>query len=362
MDYCALNQKTVPDWHPIPEIQDSLDNLGGNAWFSVLDQGNAYHQGFVSKTSQPLTAFIILWGLYEWKRIPFELRNAPGSFQRFLENCLGNLRDKICIPNLDDVIVFSKAFEEYIDNLRKVLQRLRDHGEKLKPCKCKIYKQQVTFLGRIVSKEGYRLDSNSIIPLLHSQKTTPTTVGDVRRLVGLLGYYRQYIQNYSWIAKPINDLLVTKVTKNMNKTDKENKARLNQTASSTHICWTSQHQQILDKLIGQLTSPPIMAWPNINDSFILHTDASEMGLGAVLYQRESGQLRVIICGLPKLTLAEKNYHLHSWKLEFLALKWAVCEQFQDYLYYAPSFVMYTDNNPLKYILLSAMLNASGLRW
>ena len=362
VDYRALNQKTVPDRHPIPRIQESLDNLGGNAWFSVLDQGKAYHQGFISEESQPATAFITPWGLYEWKRIPFGLRNAPGSFQRFMENCLGNLRDEICIPYLDDVIVFSKTFEEHIDNLRKVLQRLRDHGVKLKPRKCKIFKQQVTFLGRIVSKEGYRLDSDSIAPLLHLQKTTPKTVGDVRRLVGLLGYYRRYIQNFSRVAKPIYDLLVTKVVKNVNRNGKEGKTKSNQTASSTHISWTSQHQKILDKLIDQLTSPPIMAYPNFNDSFILHTDASEMGLGAVLYQRQNGQLRVIAYGSRTLTPAEKNYHLHSGKLEFLALKWAVCEQFRDYLYYAPSFVVYTDNNPLTYVLSSAKLNASGLRW
>ena len=105
-----------------------------------------------------------------------------------------------------------------------------------------------------------------------------------------------------------------------------------------------------------------MAYPNFNDSFILHTDASEMGLGAVLYQRQNGQLRVIAYGSRTLTPAEKNYDLHSGKLEFLALKWAVYEQFRDYLYYAPSFVVYTDNNPLTYVLSSAKLNASGLRW
>ena len=105
-----------------------------------------------------------------------------------------------------------------------------------------------------------------------------------------------------------------------------------------------------------------MAYPNFNDSFILHTDASEMGSGAVLYQRQNGQLRVIAYGSRTLTPVEKNYHLHLGKLEFLALKLVVCEQFWDYLYYASSFVVYTDNNPLTYVLSSAKLNASGLRW
>ena len=200
VDFRALNQKTVPDRHPIPRIQETLDNLGGNAWFSVLDQGKAYHQGFVSESSQPLTAFITPWGLYEWKRIPFGLRNAPGAFQRFMENCLGDLRDEICIPYLDDVIVFSKTFDGHLENLRKVLHRLREHGVKVKPRKCNMFRKEVNFLGRIISPDGYKLDPDSIKPILHLQKLTPKTVGDVRRLLGLLGYYRRYIKNLSPIA------------------------------------------------------------------------------------------------------------------------------------------------------------------
>ena len=105
-----------------------------------------------------------------------------------------------------------------------------------------------------------------------------------------------------------------------------------------------------------------MAYPDFNSPYILHTDASETGLGAVLYQHQNGLLRVIAYGSCTLTPAEKNYHLHSGKLEFLALKWAVCDQFRDYLYHAPSFTVYTDNNPLTYVLTSAKLNATGLRW
>ena len=105
-----------------------------------------------------------------------------------------------------------------------------------------------------------------------------------------------------------------------------------------------------------------MVDPDFNSPYILHTDASEIGLGAVLYQHQNGLLHVIAYASRTLTLAERSYHLDSGKLEFLALKWAICGQFRDYLYYAPSFTVYMDNNPFTYVLSSAKLNATGLCW
>ena len=105
----------------------------------MLDQGKAYHQGFVSKEGRAATAFVTPWGLYEWVRISFGLMNGPENFQRFMEQCLGDLRDKVAIPHLDDRIVFSKTFEAHVEHLREVLRKLRQHGVKLKPRKTKHY-------------------------------------------------------------------------------------------------------------------------------------------------------------------------------------------------------------------------------
>ena len=365
IDYRELNKKSVPDRHPIPRIQEALDSRDGKSWFSVLDQGKAYHQGFIGKDSQPLTAFITPWGLYEWIRIPFGLRNAPANFQRFMEHCLGALRDEMCIPYLDDVIVFSASFDEHIEHLRRVLQRLKSHGVKLKPKKCELFKREVTFLGRIISQDGYQMDPKATRAVTDLKNVTPKTVGEVRRVVGLLGVYRRHIKNFAKIAKPTYDLLnhgplqKAVATKTPKKTSSKSHGQL---PSKTPVKWETKHQSALNRLIDCITSPPILAHPDYSLPFVVHTDASQDGLGSVLYQEQKGILRVIAYASRTLSPAKRNYHLHSGKLEFLALKWAVTEQFRDYLYYAPNFVVYTDNNPLTFVLSTAKLNATGLRW
>lgn len=363
IDYRLLNGKTVPDRHPIPRIQEILENLGGNSWFTVLDQGKAYHQGFMSEKSRPCTAFITPWGLYEWVRIPFGLTNAPAAFQRYMEGCLRDLRDEVCVPYLDDVLVFSQSFEQHIQDVRRVLQRQRQCGIKLRPNKCDFFKREVCYVGRIVSAEGYKMNPKEVEAVQALRHETPSTVREVRKLLGFLSYYRPYIPDFSRTAKPLYELLAK--PKSVQKDNHKKKGAGRQSAQlppSHPVQWTEIHQEILDKLVSQLTNPPIMAYPDLEKPFILHVDASEEGLGAVLYQRQYGALRVIAYGSRTLSATEKNYKLHSGKLEFLALKWAVTERFRDYLFHAPYFTVYSDNNPLTYVTKSAKLNATGHRW
>lgn len=363
IDYRLLNGKTQPDRHPIPRIQEILENLGGNSWFTVLDQGKAYHQGFMSEKSRPCTAFITPWGLYEWVRIPFGLTNAPAAFQRYMEGCLGDLRDEVCVPYLDDVLVFSSSFEQHIQNVRQVLQRQRESGIKLRPKKCDFFKSEVCYVGRVISAEGYKINPKEGEAVQALKHETPTTVREVRKLMGFLSYYRSYIPDFSRIAKPLYELLAKPKSEQTQSQKRRNVSRKSaQLPPSYPVQWTIIHQDILNRMVDQLTNPPVMAYPDLEKPFVLHVDASEEGLGAVLYQRQEGVLRVIAYGSRTLSPAEKNYKLHSGKLEFLALKWAITERFRDYLFHAPDFVVYSDNNPLTYVTRSAKLNAAGHRW
>ena len=200
-------------------------------------------------------------------------------------------------------------------------------------------------MGRVVSRDGYSLDTEDTA-VYNLAKQKPETVGDVRKLLGFLSYYRHCIQDFLRIAKPLYELM----------------AGPDPLASNHRVTWTEEHQNRLEMLIHRLTSPPVMAFPDFTKPFVLHTDASQEGLGAVLYQEQDGKLRVLGYASRTLTPSEKNYYMQAGKLEILALKWAVIEKFRDYLFYASSFTVYTDNNPLTYILSSAKLSAVGHRW
>ncbi|XP_035858119.1 uncharacterized protein LOC118495270 [Sander lucioperca] len=364
IDYRLLNQHTISDRHPLPRIQDITDTLGGYSWFSILDQGKAYHQGFIAEGSRHLTAFITPWGLFEWVRIPFGLTNAPAAFQRSMEEMLAPLRDECCIPYLDDILCFARTFEDHVEGLRKVLRALQSHGVKLRPTKCDLFKQEVRYVGRLVSAVGVRIDPKDLEAVYALKKESPATVGDVRRIVGFLSYYRSYIQDFSRMATPIYELLQPRKNQEPQSQEKlrAQKGKGTQLPSRAPVAWTEKHQETLSKLIDQLVNPPVLAYPDFELPFVLHTDASDKGLGAVLYQSQNGKLRVIGYGSRTLTPAERNYRLHSGKLEFLALKWAVCKKFRDYLYYALHFTIFTDNNPLTYVMRTAKLNAFGFRW
>ena len=359
VDYRALNLKTVSDAQPIPRIQDILDSLGGQQWFSTLDMSKAYHQGYIDERFRHLTAFATPWTLLEWIRIPFGLKNAPPAFQRYINHVLGDLKGSKCEPYLDDILVYARTFDEHVEHLREVLERLRSKGIKLRAEKCVFAKKEVRYLGRLISGEGYRPDPADTVAL-EKFREAPKTVGELRSLLGFFGYYRCYVENFSKKMKPLYAMLASEPDGAVKK--KGGKGQKKASDSEVLKKWSEIHQGIVNDMIDYLKSPQVMAYPNFSLPFFITTDASHQGLGSVLYQTQDGVDRVISYASRTLNEAEKNYHMHSGKLEFLGLKWAVTERFADYLRYGPPFVVYMDNNPLTYILTTAKLNAVGMRW
>ena len=165
-----------------------------------------YHQGFIHENSHHLNTFTSLWGLYEWLRILFGLSTAPPAFQRFINQCLSGLRDSICIPYLDDMLCCGKTFDEHIGNLRTIFCRPRQFAVKLKAEKCILFKPEIKYLGKIISEKGYKdvpINTEAIEKLCEP----PKIVGDLRNLLGIMGYYRRSIKIFSRKAKPIHEIL-----------------------------------------------------------------------------------------------------------------------------------------------------------
>ena len=350
VDYRQLNLRTKKDSYSLPRTEDILNALSRNKYFTILDMKSGYHQIEMHETHKERTAFTVgPLGFYEFNRMPFGLVNAPATYQRLMEECFCGLHLDICYIYLDDLIIFSKTFEEHMDRLRKIFQRLREVNLKLSPKKCEFFKRKVRYVGHIVSSEGIEPDPQKVDKV--KDWPTPTNPDEVRQFLGFVGYYRRFIKDFSKISRPLAELVPEPTRKARRK-------------SKNSIVpdkweWGDVQQAAFDDLKQQLISFPILGFPEYNQPFELHTDASTKGLGAVLYQDQGGVKRVIAYASRSLSRSEKNYAVH--KLEFLALKWAITEKFYDYLY-GNNFIVFTDNNPLTYVLSSAKLDATGQRW
>ena len=314
IDLRKLNSRTIKDAYSLPRIEESLDCLNSACIFSSLDLKSGYWQVELDDDSVPLTAFTVgPLGLYECVRMPFGLTNAPATFQRLMESCLGELHLNWCIIYLDDIIIHSRTPEEHLVRLEGVFSRLRAAGLKLKPKKCAFFKDRITYLGHIVLKEGIEVNPSKITAI--QKWPRPKTVTDVRSFLGFTNYYRKFMHRYAQISKPLNDL-----------TSGENAKRKNK-----NVEWTDEHQKSFDQLKDLSTSSPVLAYANYTKPFIVYTDASEKGLGAVLSQKQdNGKESAIAFASCSLSKSEKRYDAH--KMEFLALKWAVMDRFHEYLY------------------------------
>ena len=346
VDYRKLNQKTRKDAYPIPRIDESMDSLHGAQWFSTLDLLSGYHQVEMDENDRQKTSFTTPFGLYEYVRMPFGLCNAPGTFQRLMQACLGDQFFSSVLCYLDDVLVYSNTFEDQLERLDRVFARLRQHGLKVKPSKCELFRPEVKYLGHKVSREGVQTDPAKLEAVRNWP--TPTSVKELRSFLGFCSFYRRFVKGFSQIAGPLHNL-VASLCDNM-------KAK-----KTTAFQWDSTHQAAFDQLQQALCEPPVLGYADFTQPFEMEVDASLHGLGAVLYQRQEGKRRVIAYASRTLRGAEKNMDKYSsMKLELLGMKWAITDKFRDYLI-GSKFVVFTDNNPLAH-LDNAKLGATEQRW
>lgn len=350
IDLRELNNRTVKDSYALPRIEEILDQLKGATYFSTLDMRSGYYQVEIEEDHKSRTAFTVgPLGFYECNRMPFGLTNAPATFQRLMERCLGDIYLRECVAFLDDIMVYGQGFEEELERLRHTFARIRGANLKLNPGKCKFFQERIGFCGHVVSADGIETDPENIAKI--AKWMAPRNVEEVREFLGFAGYYRRFVRDFSKIARPLNDLLAGG--------PRPRRGRLKPKRPTPEWRWGHEQQAAFDKLKTLLTSHPILAYADFDIPFILHTDASGDGLGAVLCQVQDGQERVISYASRGLTKAERNYPVH--KQEFLALKWAITHKLHDYLY-GREFTVLTDNNPLTYVLTTAKLDATGHRW
>ena len=345
IDFRRLKALTVKDSHPLPHICETLESLAGAAHYSTFDLNSGFWQVPMDEESKQYTAFTLgSMGLYECKRMPFGLCNTPPTFQRLMQNCLGELNLTYCLIYLDDMIVFSEMPEEHLQRMRVIFNHLREHGLKFKLSKCDVFEPEINYLAHHVSQKG-------VLPLKKNlesiaQCPPPDTYTKVKSFVG---HYRCFIKGFAKIAVPLYDL-----------TSGDNKDK-----KLEHVDLSPEALEAFGHLKAACLQAPILALLDFDKPFLLETDASGKGLGAVLSQKQAdGRYHPIAYASHVMNETEQRYH--SNKQEFLTLKWAVTEQFHEYL--SPygknrnEFVVHTDNNPLTYIFSSANLDAAGQCW
>ena len=355
IDFRALNKKTRRDAYPLPRVEEALEALHGAKYFSSLDLAQGYLQCAMDENDVSKTAFRVgSGGLYEFVRMPFGLCNAPATFQRLMDMILGDQTYDTLLLYLDDILLFSNSIEDMVERLDMVLTRLAKAGLKIKPEKCFLFMIEVKYLGHIVSERGIETDPKKIEAVKHWKK--PTSETELRSFLGFASYYRKFVPNFAKIASPLHDLIG-------GKKGKKKKVFQNSTRPYVRFSekWGVSCDVAFEELRNKLTTAPTLAYPDFSKPFILETDASFEGLGAVLSQMQDNKQVVIGYASRSLKPSERNMlNYSSTKLELLALKWAITEKYREYLYGA-NFVVYTDNNPLSY-LMTSKVGATEMRW
>lgn len=324
IDYRKLNSATKMDSFPLPNIEDCLSQFSGTKYFSTLDLLSGYHQVALTEDSKEKTAFATEDGLYQFTVMPQGACGSPATFQRLMNLVLAGISSQHAQAYLDDVLIGGATFEEHISNLQAVFSRLQEHGLKLNSEKCKFLQKEAHYLGHILSKEGIRPSVRNVEAVLNMP--APTTVRQVRRFTGMVNYYSRFIEGLATMLAPLYKLTSGKNRK---------------------VVWTEECHAAFEEAKRVLSSYPVLAYPRFEaaEKFILTTDGSGDGAGAVLSQVQDGVERPLGYASISFNKAQRRYS--ATDRELAALRFGV-RHFKPYLF-GREYIVRVDHQALLYL-------------
>jgi hypothetical protein len=334
IDYRGLNKITIKNKYPLPRVDELFDRLLGAKYFSKIDLRSGYHQLRIYPDDIHKTAFNTRYGHFEWLVLPFGLTNAPASFMALMQEIFQPFLDQFVIVFLDDILIYSKSLEDHKRHLQQVLETLRKHKLYAKWEKCELIKSSVGFLGHVVSDQGIGMEKGKIQAI--NDWPQLKSVEDVRSFLGLAGYYRKFIKDFSRITAPLTDLL----------------------HNGVKFEWTEKQQIAFTQLKESMSTGPILILPDPKLPYVVATDASGYAIGAMLGQDQGKGVQPIAFLSKKMLPAEKNYPVHEQEL--LAIICAL-KEWRHYLHGA-RFKVITDHRSLRYIQTQPTLSARQARW
>ncbi|XP_041483470.1 uncharacterized protein LOC121430260 [Lytechinus variegatus] len=336
IDFRTLNRMTVFDAEPLPDPEHIFASISQDCYFSKLDLTKGYWQVPVAESAKPYTAFLTPAGLFQFRMMPFGLVNAPATFTRMMRQVLQGLEKTDNF--IDDILIHTKTWENHIEVLTALLERLRSVHLTAKPSKCEVGCQSLEFLGHVVGKGTLRPQSDKLLKIQDAKP--PRTKKELRSFLGFVGYYRRFIPNFAAVASPLTDLTKAKLP--------------------NRIEWGDSQEGAFNALKAHLASSPILQLPNSDKPYFLRTDASNIGIGAVLLQEneETKEKFPVSYSSKKLLPREKSYA--TVEKEALAIVWGI-QKYEPYLY-GREFVLQTDHQALTYLHRAKQTNARIMRW
>ncbi|XP_037831815.1 uncharacterized protein LOC119617061 isoform X2 [Kryptolebias marmoratus] len=335
IDFRYLNGITQFDSYPAPRIDDMVERIGKARYLTTIDLCKGYWQVPLTARSKELTAFRTPWGLFQFKVMPFGLHGAPATFQRLMDQVLSDMSD-FAAAYLDDIVIFSSTWEDHLKHLEKMLERLQSAGLTINPAKCAIAKDETEYLGFVIGNGVIKPQINKITAI--ESCPLPETRKQLRSFLGMAGFYHRFIPHFSARAALLTDLTGSR--------------------SPNKILWTEEAKTAFQDLRQSLSKSPILHSPDFERHFILQTDASERGLGAVLLQGPPGECHPVAFISRKLFPREVRYS--TIEKEALAIKWAL-DSFKYYLL-GREFTLETDHKALQWIEKMKDTNGRITRW